>query len=369
MCLVSVIVPLYKGKKYVEKIIDMMVMNAKEAQISLELLLVNDDPEQKICGYKSKDIKIMVLNNLSNKGIHFSRVNGLKKAQGEYILFLDQDDQINNLYIKSQLKQIGSADMVVCNGISESKAIYGTAKNQSCVCDLKSMIESNHIISPGQVLIKRTSVPKEWMENILVNNYSDDYFLWLLMLCQKKKITINTEVLYTHVYTGENSSLDRKKMSRSVNELLDHFKKWDYLSEEQIEEIREKTMELSGKYFSYTKMLDMWMQIMEEEKSVENIMISKGYKCIAVYGMGILAKHLIKQLSGSAIEVKYIIDRNPYVMLDGIKVIKTGDIMQGVDAIIVTPINEYKSIEASLKQFYSMEIVSIEKLIRDEVYI
>ena len=364
MCLVNVVVPLYKGKQYIENIITMLENNAKKIEDSVELILVNDEPEECIGDYKSPYINITLLNNDCNKGIHFSRVNGLKYARGEYVLFLDQDDQIADTYIKSQLEHVTAADAVVCNGTNNGKMIYDSVKNQQCVKDLKVMIQGNKIVSPGQVLIKRTAIPEEWIQNILVHNYSDDYFLWLLMLCQGKKIMINQEVLYNHVYTGNNASLDRNKMYKSVSELIDYFEKWDYLSKEQITQIRKRSYELSGKYFTYSKMLDMWMQIMEEGNSIENILLSRGYRNVAVYGMGILGKHLIRQLKESQVEVKYVIDRNKYVASDGIEIVTAGDEMQDIDVIIITPVNEYEEIKIILEQFYLGDIISLESLLR-----
>lgn len=369
MCLVSVIIPLYKGNKYIENIVHMLEMNVKHAKVSLELIFVNDYPEERVDNYESSDIRIKCFTNICNKGIHFSRVNGLKNANGEYILFLDQDDQIEDLFIKSQLEKIGFADVVVCNGTSSGKIIYENINNQKRVGDIEAMVNGNQIISPGQALIKRESIPCEWMENILINNFSDDYFLWLLMLCQDKKIVLNHEVLYHHIYTGENTSLNREKMYKSVNELLDYFERWNYLNQEQITQIRKKSFEVSGKYFSYTKILDMWMHIIEKGSSLERILINKGYKTIAVYGLGILGKHLVKQLRMCAVEVKYIIDRNKFLTCDDIKVITAGAEMQEVDAVIVTPVNEYEEIETLLKQFYCVDIISLEALLREELYL
>ena len=65
--------------------------------------------------------KIEVINNKVNQGIHQTRINGLKKALGKYILFLDQDDEISDFFIKSQLEHIGDADLCIANGIMESE--------------------------------------------------------------------------------------------------------------------------------------------------------------------------------------------------------------------------------------------------------
>ena len=43
------------------------------------------------------------------------------------------------------------------------------------------MEKGNPIISTGQVLMRRASIPGVWMENIMETNCADDYLLWLCM--------------------------------------------------------------------------------------------------------------------------------------------------------------------------------------------
>ena len=55
---------------------------------------------------------------------------GWKKAAGEYVLFLDQDDEISGDCLCTQIKAARGADLVLGNGIFElpdhqKAAIYG----------------------------------------------------------------------------------------------------------------------------------------------------------------------------------------------------------------------------------------------------
>ena len=92
--LISVIVPLYHGKKYISDILEMMDNNLREenSNFEIELIFVNDCPDELIT---ENDIQIydrikpILLFNDKNCGIHYSRVKGLNKAHGEYILFFD----------------------------------------------------------------------------------------------------------------------------------------------------------------------------------------------------------------------------------------------------------------------------------------
>ena len=56
------------------------------------------------------------------------------------------------------------------------------------------------------------------------NNGSDDAFLWILMLCSGAKAAINEELVYEHVYTGENSSSNNEAMLLSQMEVAEKLK-------------------------------------------------------------------------------------------------------------------------------------------------
>lgn len=230
---VSVIIPYYYGNKYLLKLLEVVQRNRialGNKGMDLEVIIVNDSPDEEIVITDALlSNSVTVLCNPINQGIHQSRVNGLNTARGKYILFVDQDDLITDNCLLSQVNAIGSYDFVVGNGYkTDSKDKYQLFKNAK---EQRRCIKLNYyyfytcpIISPGQVLIKKDSIPVEWKENILKHNGSDDYYLWLLLLEGGAKGTINSESVYVHVYTGTNTSLDANYMRRSTRELVEHLR-------------------------------------------------------------------------------------------------------------------------------------------------
>ncbi len=228
--LISVIIPIFHGKKYISEIIKMLERNIINADIDLEIepIFINDSPDEAIYEDElkiSKAVTPILLINEENRGIHYSRVRGLNESRGEYILFLDQDDEIEDNYFDSQLKHIGKSDVAVANGVVQyptyNKLLYRYWFMQWTVKYIWFYAKfDSRIISPGQCLIKRDSIPVVWKERILKANGADDYFLWLMMLTLGQKFAINREKLYTHVYTSANASDDLEKMRESVKELV-----------------------------------------------------------------------------------------------------------------------------------------------------
>ena len=63
-------------------------------------------------------------------------------------------------------------------------------------------------------------IPAVWTQHIGKKNGSDDYFLWLLLLCQRTPFSFVDQPLYVHGYTAQNLSADAKKMDDSTYEFI-----------------------------------------------------------------------------------------------------------------------------------------------------
>ena len=93
--LISVIVPVYNVKNYLEKCLDSII---NQTYKNLEIILINDgstDESLDICYmYEKKDNRIKVYNQ-ENHGLSYTRNRGIELARGKYIGFLDSDDVIS----------------------------------------------------------------------------------------------------------------------------------------------------------------------------------------------------------------------------------------------------------------------------------
>lgn len=112
----------------------------------------------------------------------------------------------------------------------------------------------------------------------------------------------------------------------------------------------------------FFEITDIWLQIFEEKQSIKKYFEENNIETVAVYGIGKLGKHLVKQLQQNDIVVKYIVD-NRVGFYKGIDMFKLCDRLPEVDVIIVTPILEYKVIYQTLREKVDCEIVSIEDVI------
>lgn len=110
---VSVIIPVYNVKPYLERCVQ-SVQN--QTYKDLEIILVDDgstDGSSELCDkIAARDSRIVVIHQ-ENQGLSGARNTGIRKAKGEYIAFLDSDDEWLLSDGLERLLQMGECDLIV----------------------------------------------------------------------------------------------------------------------------------------------------------------------------------------------------------------------------------------------------------------
>lgn len=115
MALVSIIVPVYNIKKYIEQCIESLL---KQTCHDLEIILVDDgstDGCSEICDrYQELDSRIRVIHK-PNGGISDARNAGIREVHGKYFLFVDGDDYVADTLVEETLQcaEENNADLVL----------------------------------------------------------------------------------------------------------------------------------------------------------------------------------------------------------------------------------------------------------------
>ena len=117
--LISIIVPVYKVEKYLEKCVKSIL---KQTYTNLEIILVDDgspDNSGKMCDELAKvDDRIKVYHK-KNGGLSDARNYGVERANGEYIGFVDSDDYIHEcMYEKLYVAIKKSGTLIVECGVT-----------------------------------------------------------------------------------------------------------------------------------------------------------------------------------------------------------------------------------------------------------
>lgn len=249
---VSVIIAAYNIEKYIQRCIE-SVVNQSEREI--EIIIVNDGSTDNTLNIINKvnelDDRIIVINK-KNQGLIEARKTGLKYANGEFILFLDGDDWLENNCIEELYKTANDkkADVVLYNAYmvyDDRKEIFDTFI-EKFIDDIKKNPVKNLLllnISPTiwSKFIKKSFIEEnniEFPQNI---SYAEDLAAVLNIFINKPKIVCNEKRLYN--YYQRNDSISNK-ISSKVLEIDD-----------AIQFIKEKLVEINIYYenkeeFEYT---------------------------------------------------------------------------------------------------------------------
>lgn len=234
---ITIVIPFYYGNKYICNLLKKLNKSACFAEnLKIETLIVNDSPDCQIDFINYSNLNISVITNSKNMGIHYSRVAGIMNAQGKYIIMLDQDDELSEKALLLQYDGIKDNDLIIANGIDYNPFNYGkiyhSRKHQELSTNLKYYLNIGcMIVSPGQCMIKKSIIPKLWLQHPIKNNGADDLLLWLLLLKQGIKVTFNYETIYLHNFSGTNVSSDFEKMVISTQETVDFLYNKNIISE------------------------------------------------------------------------------------------------------------------------------------------
>ena len=104
---ISVIIPTYKGEKYISKLLDTLINQTMDFNLFEVILIVNgpkDNTESIIEKYIKENPEVNIILTESNKGVSNARNKGIKLAKRQYTIFIDDDDYISHNYLETLYK-------------------------------------------------------------------------------------------------------------------------------------------------------------------------------------------------------------------------------------------------------------------------
>ena len=101
----SVIIPVYNAESTLRRCVESLVLGQER---NIEVILCEDcstDKSWALCLELSKEFpNVKCIQNENNRGVSYTRNQGLAVAQGEYILFVDSDDWVSQRYAQELLR-------------------------------------------------------------------------------------------------------------------------------------------------------------------------------------------------------------------------------------------------------------------------
>ena len=125
MLKISVIVPVYNSEVYLYRCIDSILA---QNFLDFELLLIDDgstDGSSAICDeYAAKDSRVRVFHK-ENGGVTSARALGVNKSKGEWLAFVDADDELYPFSLETLVDNISPNFDIIISAISNEAVMSG----------------------------------------------------------------------------------------------------------------------------------------------------------------------------------------------------------------------------------------------------
>ncbi len=223
--LVSIIIPVYNGEKYLAACLDSVTA---QTYPEIEILVIDDgstDASAEVCKrYASADNRIRLISK-ANSGVSDTRNTGIADAEGEFIVFIDCDDTVGNEYIANLVSLMNDdVDFGITGWKKENEGgafiedcvrIEGSFGAEEC---LSKLISTSAVQGYPFARIFRSSLIQDKQIE-----FDKDITLFedLLFCCEYAKncgkTNINTGYIDYHYVIRENSARNRSVQSTTFD--------------------------------------------------------------------------------------------------------------------------------------------------------
>lgn len=214
MELVSIIIPVYKVEKYLNKCVESVV---NQTYKNLEIILVDDgspDNCPNMCeDWVKKDSRIKVIHR-KNGGLSAARNSGIEVAKGEYFCFVDSDDYVAKDYVKSLYESLKSnnADMAICEvtEVNEKYNVIDDKKTRERLTNcVKTGLELLDLILPAKTYAYVVAWNKLYKRKLFNNlryaegKIHEDEYIIHRIFARCNRVAIIDKPLYYYLKRGD----------------------------------------------------------------------------------------------------------------------------------------------------------------------
>lgn len=121
-----------------------------------------------------------------------------------------------------------------------------------------------------------------------------------------------------------------------------------------------------ARYRSFWQLLHGLLSLQERRFPLGTYIREQGYKRVAIYGLGLVGRHLATLLIQSGVVPVFAIDQSRNALMEEIPVIRLDEEHLPVDLVIVTVTYDFIRIQTQVAEYYSCPVVSL-KAVLDEI--
>lgn len=211
MTKISIVMPVYNSEKTIKRAIDSIVnQNYKD----YELLLISDqgnDNSNIICKNYADQYKNIFFFDKEHCGLSNTRNYGISKASGDYILFIDSDDYLENNALEIMINNIEDNDILVfgvcVDFIEEHYKFFEYSNNCNCDNVIEELFNSSLFNYAWNKLYKTSVIKNVKFDSEHIQ--SEDLFFNIEVFSITSKIKLISDVLYHYIKDNRETLVDK----------------------------------------------------------------------------------------------------------------------------------------------------------------
>jgi glycosyltransferase involved in cell wall biosynthesis len=219
---VSIIIPTYNRPYFLCELLEALT---RQTYSRFELIIVNDhgDPVDFVTSLYP-ELNIQIINLERNVQHVAARNEGVKRAQGDYILLCDDDDLLLPSHIETMVRELEGYDLVYSDVEIFDYEIRGgirIPKNVTLFAfehDLQAMRRFSTYVSSGSLYKKSIHNSIGYFDSSVFHYWDWDFFLRVSRHFRVKRVPV-ASALYAFSQQGSNLSLDHEAMRPYLNRL------------------------------------------------------------------------------------------------------------------------------------------------------
>ena len=301
---ISVIVPVYQAEKYLAKALDSVIsQDYKNWELFLLVRKSSDQSEKIARDYEKKYDSIHIIERGENK-VGEARNQGLEKAQGEYVLFLDSDDYLPDASVMQRYVRMAEqtdADIVVANYArlwngkmlpAVSHASFSRYHRNSQEFQFRGFFSAGTLSYVWGKLYRRSFLEKNQIRFAKYDYAEDKFFNMQCYLCRAKYIFLSR---IGYLYRKNETSISSRYRANSSEcwiAMARDLKEW--MSDHEIQ--MESCEELVWYLIFFATFFDAKMEYEEHKKKLRFI-----WKTLRLYGKDEFARECLCRLADSRV--------------------------------------------------------------------
>lgn len=299
--MVSFIIPAFNASKTIKRAIN-SILNQNVQDLDFEIIIVDDgsddDLRKVINEYSPSDLKYIRYYKKENEGVAEARNFGVKKAKGDYIIFVDSDDYVSRKLLKDIKKYIKKGyDLIKWSAIivdENDEKLEEPEENELVSVSGEEGFNLLYGTDKLMVCLWNYAIKKDIMLEFTKGEFHEDFEIMPLIILKAEKMIITDKKEYFYVQS-KNSIMrnnDKKKEKKKLQDMLKHY---DSLikksSEMDIADYTKENVAIFATYALIAVVKDI--EGKNKEYYLSEIKKRKVYKNIKVRGIKSLIKRIL----------------------------------------------------------------------------